>query len=329
MESYFHQPQVSNGQVDLSKIQDAQLMKTKPNRGKVYTAGNSFITEVVIENKPTKLVLDSGAFCSCFGKSSLKTCVPNFEDKLLPTDGIKFNSASNPMKALGIFENNVIFPHINGDLRITVEFFVMENCSSTHFILGNDYWIIQIKVRKGEPVNLVLKRFKAEQLNEAGISLHLTDSQGNESSSLLYDHREAFASDKEPLGAIIGHEVYIILNIERPYPPLLGRPAYPASPNSREAMEIHIKELLDLGVIRKFGHNEEVEITTPVIVARHNGNSIMVGDFRTLNTYTFPDRNPILKIQIAITQISQAVYIRTMDSLKGFHQNVVTLREGK
>ncbi|MBW0585482.1 hypothetical protein O181_125197 [Austropuccinia psidii MF-1] len=271
-------------------------MKTKANGGKGYTAGSSFMTEVVIDNKPTKTLLEPGAFCSCAGKSFLKTCVLNFEDQLLPIDGIKFNSASNPMKALGIFETNVIFPHINGNLRITVEFFVMENCSSTHFILGNDYLIIQITVNKVSPVNLELEKFKSEQLNEAEISLHLTDKQENELSSLLYDHRGAFASDKEPLGAIIGHEVDIILNIERPYPPLLRRPAYPASPKSREALEIHIKELLDLGVIRKVGHNEEVEITTPVIVAWHNGKSRMVGDFRALNTYTVPDRYPIPKI---------------------------------
>ncbi|MBW0532668.1 hypothetical protein O181_072383 [Austropuccinia psidii MF-1] len=125
MESYSHLPQLSNGQLDLSKIQYAQLMKTKPNRGKGYTAGNSCITEVVINNKPIKLLLDPGAFFSCVGKSFLNTCIPNFEDHLLPIDGIKFNSASNPMKELGIFETNIIFPHINGNLRITVEFFVM------------------------------------------------------------------------------------------------------------------------------------------------------------------------------------------------------------
>ncbi|MBW0567342.1 hypothetical protein O181_107057 [Austropuccinia psidii MF-1] len=250
MESYSHLPQLSNGQLDLSKVQDAQLMKTKPNRGKDYTAGNSCITEVVIDKKPTKRLLDPGAFCSCVGKSFLKACVPNFEDQLFPIDGIKFNSASNPMKSLGIFETSVIFPHINGNLRITVEFVVMENCSSTHFILGNDYLIMyginlhnnkdgyctigdnkrqkfsflpfkrQIIVNKVSPVNLQLEKFKSEQLKEAEISLHLTDKQENELSSLLYDHRGAFASDKEPLGAIIGNEVDIILNIERPYPPL-------------------------------------------------------------------------------------------------------------
>ncbi|MBW0537137.1 hypothetical protein O181_076852 [Austropuccinia psidii MF-1] len=140
---------------------------------------------------------------------------------------------------------------------------------------------------------------------------------------------EAFASDKEPLGAIIGHEADLILNIERPYPPLLRRPAYPASPKSREDLEAHIKELLDLSVIRKVGHNEDVEITTPVIVAWHNGKFRMVGDFRPLNTYTIPDRYPIPKIQIVLTQISQEVYITIMDSLQGFHQNVVTPRARK
>ncbi|MBW0509944.1 hypothetical protein O181_049659 [Austropuccinia psidii MF-1] len=235
----------------------------------------------------------------------------------------------------------------------------MENCSRTHFILGNDYLIIYgidlnnnkdryftirdnkrqrfaflpfkglITVNKVSPVNLELEKFKSEQLNEAEISLHLTEKQENEISSLLYEHKGAFSSDKEPLGAIIGHEVDIILNIERPYPPLLRRPAYPESPKSREALETHIKELLDLGVIRNVGHNEEVEITTPVIVAWHNGKSRMLGGFRALNTYTVPDRYPIPKFQIPLTQISQAVYITTMDSLKGFHRNVVTPRARK
>ncbi|MBW0551877.1 hypothetical protein O181_091592 [Austropuccinia psidii MF-1] len=342
MKSYSHFPQLSNGQLDLSKIQDSQLMKAKLNRAKVYTAGNSCITEVVIDNKPTKHLLDPGAFCSCVGKYFLNTCVPNFEDQLLPIDGIKCNSASNPMKALGIFETNVIFTHINGNLRITVEFFVMENCSSTHFKFGNDYLIMyvidlrnnkhryftigdnkcqkfaflpfnrQITVSKVEPVSLELERFKSKQLNEAEISLHLTDSQEIELSSLLYDHIEAFSSDKEPLGETIGHEADIILNIERPYAPLLRRPAYPESPKLREALEIHIKELLDLDVIRKVGHNEEVKITTKVIVAWHNGKSRMVGGFKAVNTYTVPDRYAIPKIQISLTQISQAVYKTTV-----------------
>ncbi|MBW0545709.1 hypothetical protein O181_085424 [Austropuccinia psidii MF-1] len=55
----------------------------------------------------------------------------------------------------------------------------------------------------------------------------------------------------------------------------------------------------------------------------------MVGDFRALNTYTVPDRYPIPKIQIALTQISQEVYKATIDALKVFHKNVVTPRARK
>ncbi|MBW0535580.1 hypothetical protein O181_075295 [Austropuccinia psidii MF-1] len=174
-----------------------------------------------------------------------------------------------------------------------------------------------------------IREFNSEHLNEAEISLHLTDKQDSELPALLYYQKETFESDKERLGEIFGHEGDIILNIKRPYPPLYSRPAYPGSPKSRESLEIHIKELVDLGVIGKSGHNEEVEITTPVIVAWQNGKSRMAGDFRALNTYTVPDRYPIQKIQISLTQISQAVYISTMDALQGFHLNVVTPRERK
>ncbi|MBW0468758.1 hypothetical protein O181_008473 [Austropuccinia psidii MF-1] len=174
-------------------------------------------------------------------------------------------------------------------------------------------------VHEVSPVSLEIEKFKTKEMSEAEVSLHLTDIQENEPSNLFYNHKEAFETDKEPLGAIIGHKVEIILNIDRPYKPLLRRPAYPASTKSREALELHIEELVDLGVIRKVGHNEEVEIHTPVIVVWHNGKSIMAGDIRDINTYTVPDRYPIPNIQIALTQISQEVYISTVNSLKGSH----------
>ncbi|MBW0562487.1 hypothetical protein O181_102202 [Austropuccinia psidii MF-1] len=137
---------------------------------------------------------------------------------------------------------------------------------------------------------------------------------------LLFKYKNAFSTDKEPLGAIIGHEVYIILNVEKLYPPLSRRPSYPASPRAREALEVHIKELMDLGVLRKVEHNEQVEVTTPVILTKHNGKSRMVGHFRALHTYTIPDRYPIPRIHETLTQLSQAKFVTAMDALKGFHQ---------
>ncbi|MBW0498640.1 hypothetical protein O181_038355 [Austropuccinia psidii MF-1] len=81
---------------------------------------------------------------------------------------------------------------------------------------------------------------------------------------------------------------------------------------------------MDLRVLRKVGHNKKVEVTTPVIITWHNGKSRMVGDFRALNSYTIPDRYPIPRIHETLIQLSQAKFITAMDTLKGFHQNVLT-----
>ncbi|MBW0514785.1 hypothetical protein O181_054500 [Austropuccinia psidii MF-1] len=81
---------------------------------------------------------------------------------------------------------------------------------------------------------------------------------------------------------------------------------------------------MDLGVLRKLGHNEQIEVTTPVIITWHNGTSRMVWDFKSPNTYTIPDRYPITRIHETLTQLSQAKFITAMDALKGFPQNVLT-----
>ncbi|MBW0537186.1 hypothetical protein O181_076901 [Austropuccinia psidii MF-1] len=80
---------------------------------------------------------------------------------------------------------------------------------------------------------------------------------------------------------------------------------------------------MDLGVLRNVGHDEPVEVTTPVIITWNNGKSRMVGEFRALNTYTIPDRYPIPRIHETLTQLSQAKFITAMDALKCFYQNVL------
>ncbi|MBW0585793.1 hypothetical protein O181_125508 [Austropuccinia psidii MF-1] len=164
------------------------------------------------------------------------------------------------MHPLGIYEAAMIFPHPAGNIRLKVEFVVMNNCTSQHFILGNDYlniYGIDINHHKDRQVKNVHKeQFVSGQLIEAQISPELTPEMKEELIEILIQYIEAFSSDNEPLGAIKGHEVDIMLNVERPYPPLLRRPAHPASPRAREALESHINELMKLGVIRKVGHNE-------------------------------------------------------------------------
>ncbi|MBW0533648.1 hypothetical protein O181_073363 [Austropuccinia psidii MF-1] len=158
----------------------------------------------------------------------------------------------------------------------------MNNCTSQDFILGNDYlniYGIDVNNHKdryftiGEnkrkrfsfPLenreitvirqvkNVNKQKFVSDQLIGAQITTELTLEMKEELIEILFQYREAFASDNEPLGAIKGHEVEIMLNVERPYPPLSRRPAYPARPRAREALESHINELMKLGVIKNLG----------------------------------------------------------------------------
>ncbi|MBW0522801.1 hypothetical protein O181_062516 [Austropuccinia psidii MF-1] len=125
--------------MDIIHVQDAKIQKPKPARGKGYTPGASCITNIVINNREAKLNLDSGVFCTCVGKDYLDRIHTNWKEILMPIEGMKFSSASQDMHPLGIFEAEMIFSHPAGSIRLKVEFVVMNNCTSQHFMLGNHY----------------------------------------------------------------------------------------------------------------------------------------------------------------------------------------------
>ncbi|MBW0558990.1 hypothetical protein O181_098705 [Austropuccinia psidii MF-1] len=257
------------------------------------------------------------------------------------------------MKPLGAIDLTLIFLHPSQCIGLKIEFVVMDNCTSDHFILENDYLSAygidiskqkdrfftigdnkrqnfglfnnkrQIVVIKNEERSPEKVFFITEQLKEAEFNHGLTERMKEKLFDHLFKYKNAFATDKEPLGAIIGYEVDIILNVEKPYPPLSRRPAYPASPRAREALEVYSKEFMDLGILRKVGHNEQVEVTTRVIITWNKRKSMMVGDFRALNTYTIPERYPIPRNHETLTQLSQDKFITAIDALKGFHQKVL------
>ncbi|MBW0475992.1 hypothetical protein O181_015707 [Austropuccinia psidii MF-1] len=139
--------------------------------------------------------------------------------------------------------------------------------------------------------------------------------------NVFHTYKNTFASDNETLGAIKGHEVDITLSLKRTYHLLLVRPAYPEIPRAREAFKKHIQELIELDLLRKLGHNEDVKVTTPVIISWNNDKSTMVGDFRAFNTYKVTERYSIPIRQETLTQLSKAKYKASIDALKGFLQN--------
>ncbi|MBW0472246.1 hypothetical protein O181_011961 [Austropuccinia psidii MF-1] len=126
----------------------------------------------------------------------------------------------------------------------------MNDWNSPHFMLGNDYLNIYgiyinnhkdkyftigenkrkkfafplekreiTVIRKVKHVNK--EQFVSGQLIEAQISPALRLEMKEELIEIFFQYREAFASDNKPLGAMKGYEVDIMLNVERPYAPLL------------------------------------------------------------------------------------------------------------
>jgi hypothetical protein len=134
-----HQPQTWSNNCQSSHIEDARLMRCKPEKGKSHLIGFQTLTTVLIHNKEHSCLLDSGASCSIISNSLLKSIFPEWKELLMPITHARFHSCSDQLKALGIIELALIFPHTRGSVRIMAEFVVMENARMNYLILGNDY----------------------------------------------------------------------------------------------------------------------------------------------------------------------------------------------
>ncbi|MBW0555625.1 hypothetical protein O181_095340 [Austropuccinia psidii MF-1] len=138
-ELHTHLPQYSEDYHSLINIQDSRICRTKPSRGKGYTSGASCITSILMNDIEAKVNLDTGEFFTCVGKDYLQNILPGWKNPLLPIEGVQFISASKNMYPLGILDTNLVFPHPEGSIRMKTEIVVMDNCTSQHIILVNDY----------------------------------------------------------------------------------------------------------------------------------------------------------------------------------------------
>ncbi|MBW0460436.1 hypothetical protein O181_000151 [Austropuccinia psidii MF-1] len=169
-----------------------------------------------------------------------------------------------------------------------------------------------------EPLEELLNEFR-----EGQFSTNLTSKQKVNLLKIPRKHKPEFAIGEEPSGKIRGHDIELYLDVERPYPPMQKRPPYPEGLETRKKIEKNMNELLEMDVIRKIGHNETVEITTPVLITLHDGKSRLCGVFRALNNYTKADRYSIPRIPHAPDKLAKAKYIDKIYCMKGFHQNGV------
>ncbi|MBW0548610.1 hypothetical protein O181_088325 [Austropuccinia psidii MF-1] len=248
------------------------------------------------------------------------------------------------MTSIWTIIKEIIIPHRKGNIRLNPELLVPDYSHIQGFLMGTDYqrmYGIDIYNSKNRHITTGTNKEKKfsldiyhissqdpleELLNdfrEGQFSTTLTSKQKLSLLNMLRKNRPAFAIGEEPLGKIRGHDTELYLHVERPYPPMLRRPSDPESLETRKEIQKHNNELLEVDSIRQIGHNEIVEITTPVLITWHDGQSRLCGDFRALNNYTKADRYSIPRIPHALDKLAKAKYITKMDCMKGFHQNGV------
>ncbi|MBW0500463.1 hypothetical protein O181_040178 [Austropuccinia psidii MF-1] len=248
------------------------------------------------------------------------------------------------MKSIGTIIKKMIIPHRKGNIRLNPELVVLENPHIQGFLLVTEYprmYGINLYNSKSRQINIGKNKEKKFLLEIYWMSTHdpleellnkfrksqfrpsLTSKQKLSLLKMLRKNRPEFAVGEERLGKIRGHDIVLYLDVERPYLPILRRTSYPESLEPRNEIEKNINELLVMDFIRRIGHNEIVEITTPVLITWNDGKSRLCGDFRALNNQTKADRYPIPRIPHSLDELAKAKYITKMDFMRDLHRNGV------
>ncbi|MBW0517444.1 hypothetical protein O181_057159 [Austropuccinia psidii MF-1] len=238
--------------------QDAQTFLVTPTKGMAYIHGTATKMTVCIENSQHPLIIDSGAHCSIVARNYLDTHFSNWEKQLLPTKAKNFKSASGKITSIGTIIKEIVIPHRKGNIRLNPEFVVLDVAHIQGLLLGTDYqrmYGIDIynsknrhitigtnkekkfsldiyQISSQDPLEDLLKEFREGQFSNT-----LTSKQKLSLLKMLRKNRPAFAIGEEPLGNIRGHDIELYPYVEQPYPPMLRRPPYPESLETRKEIE--------------------------------------------------------------------------------------------
>ncbi|MBW0564879.1 hypothetical protein O181_104594 [Austropuccinia psidii MF-1] len=223
------------------------------------------------------------------------------------------------MNFIGKIIKEIIVPRRKGNIRLNPAFVVLDDSHIQGFLLGTDYQ----RMYGIDTYDSKIRHITISTNKEKKFSLDIYQISSQDPLQELLNEFRGGPFSTPLTSKIRGHDIKQYLDVERPYPPILRRPPYTASLDTSKEIEKHINDLLEIDLIRNIGHNEIVEIATPVLITWHDGKSRLCGDFRPLNNNTKAARYPITRICHALDQLAKAKYINEINYMKGFHQNGV------
>ncbi|MBW0518839.1 hypothetical protein O181_058554 [Austropuccinia psidii MF-1] len=218
-----------------------------------YIHGTATTMTVCIENSQHPLIIDSGAHFSIVARITRTTTFRTGKTSSCPPR--QRNSRVHKGRCLPL--GQLSKRQLNPIGKVTSDSTQSLLCLMMPTSKGFDWE----QITRGYPLGELLNEFR-----EGQFSTTLTSKQKLSLLKVLRKNRPEFAIDKEPLGKIRGHDIELYLDVERNHPPILRRPPYPESLETRKGIEKHIDELLDFDFIRKIGHNEVVKIITPFLI---------------------------------------------------------------
>ncbi|MBW0492511.1 hypothetical protein O181_032226 [Austropuccinia psidii MF-1] len=234
---------------------NSQTFLVPQTRGMAYINGKATKLTVCINNCQNPFIIESDEHCSIVTRKYQDNHFPNWEKKLFPTKEKNLNSSSEKMTSIGIIIKEMIIPHSRGNIRLKPEFLVLEDAHIQKFSLGKYYQRIHgIDIYNSKNRHITIDKFLNE-FKEGQFSANLTRKQNLSLLEILRKNRPPFTIGEEHLGKMRAHDIELYLDVEIPYPPILRRPPYSESVETRKEIEKHINELLDMDIIRKIGHN--------------------------------------------------------------------------
>ncbi|MBW0572236.1 hypothetical protein O181_111951 [Austropuccinia psidii MF-1] len=209
-----------------------------------------------------------------------------WEEELIPKKVRKFKNELGKANSLRTIIKDIILPHDKANIRLKPEFVFLKNEQLQGFLLGTEsqrMCFMYISNSKNIYLTIGTNKHKKASFdinNMKNVKIPI---------ELLEDFKEAQYGTKLTI-KFKGNYIELYLGVERPNSPMLRRPPYPESLETRKEIEKKINEPLEVGLIRKIGHNERREVTTPVLIAFNDGKYRFCGDFKALNNYAKEDR---------------------------------------